>query len=133
MKISLKNNNYFKYLVLIKGTRNVPLSRTNDTIYSVFCLQWKMSSVEDDLHGGHMSLDTFCLPFFYVSQQENCCCSISDGSLPGAVSIFTDIFICKSASSLFVLLIYSTFSTSYMPCVTQQCLPISIILQGRHS
>lgn len=101
MKISLKNNNYFKYLVLIKNTRNVPLSGTNDTSYSVFCLQWKMSSVEDVLHGGHVSLNTFCLPFFYVSQQENCCCSMSDGALPDALACLLT-FSCANLPHLFL-------------------------------
>lgn len=91
MKISLENKNYFKYLVLIKSTRNVPLSQTNDTSYLVFCLQWKMSAVEDVVHDKHVSVDTFCIPFFYISQQENWSCSMSDGALPGAVSMFTDI------------------------------------------
>lgn len=50
-----------------------------------------MFSVEDVTHGEHVSLDTFCIPSFYISQKENRCCSTSDGALPGAVSIFTGI------------------------------------------
>lgn len=107
MKISLRNNSNFKYQVLIKSSRNVLLSQTNDPHHPVLCLL----AVEDDVYWEHVCLDTVVHSTQSPSKQN--CCLRDAGQY--AVSTLTDLL---SANQSHLFLVLLTPSASFTAATT---------------